>query len=308
MSEYPILEIAEAWQERFEELGSKPKFWYVDASGTQRLFKEGRSGTGENWAEKIAAELCDGLGLPHAEYDFARCGKIEGVSSVSLVRPPERLVLANEVLTRVQRGYSAQPKFKRTHHTVQLLQIVLKPGSLLLPDGYTPPAGIAHPHELFVGYLLLDAWIGNTDRHDQNWGFIVRPTPGRSTVHLAPTFDHASSLGRSETEARMAERLETADRRFSVAAYATKARSALYENPASTRPLDCIGAFRAFAAKHEGAARIWLDRLDSMDNDRVCRIIDAVPHALMGKTAKHFVERFLQATKSALLGTPENRP
>ena len=27
--------------------------------------------------------------------------------------------------------------------------------------------------DLFICYLMLDAWIGNTDRHAENWGIVV---------------------------------------------------------------------------------------------------------------------------------------
>lgn len=44
-----------------EQLGSKTKFWF--ARGTERrLFKEGRAQTGEDWAEKVAAEIARLIG------------------------------------------------------------------------------------------------------------------------------------------------------------------------------------------------------------------------------------------------------
>jgi hypothetical protein len=80
---------------------------------------------------------------------------------------------------------------------------------------------------VFIGYLLLDAWIENTDRHHENWGIIVSPdTQAQPT--LAPTFDHASSMGSHETDETRSARLETRDRGYSVDAYVEKADSALY--------------------------------------------------------------------------------
>ena len=45
-------------------------------------------------------------------------------------------------------------------------------------------------------YLLLDAVIGNVDRHHENWGILGKDVDGSVKGRLAPTFDHASSLGR----------------------------------------------------------------------------------------------------------------
>jgi hypothetical protein len=43
--------------------------------------------------------------------------------------------------------------------------------------------------------LSFDAIIGNTDRHSENWGLIVRNAPDGLKYSLAPTFDNGSSLG-----------------------------------------------------------------------------------------------------------------
>ncbi|CAI0888941.1 HIRAN domain-containing protein [Serratia proteamaculans] len=47
--------------------------------------------------------------------------------------------------------------------------------------------------------LLFDAFIGNTDRHQENWGFIftvqAMEAENRTLVHLAPLFDNGTSLG-----------------------------------------------------------------------------------------------------------------
>ena len=90
---------------------------------------------------------------------------------------------------------------------------------------------------------MFDALIGNTDRHHENWGLIVGPGREGSEKRLAPTFDHASSLGRNESDQRMLRRMNTTDPQFSVAAYATRARSALYRSPRETRPLTTLDAF-----------------------------------------------------------------
>lgn len=44
----------------------------------------------------------------------------------------------------------------------------------------------------FARLLAFDAWIGNADRHQENWGVITSTT---GTTRLAPMFDPASCLG-----------------------------------------------------------------------------------------------------------------
>ena len=64
-STYRILELRPESSERFEALGSKPKFWFrMQETGKPWLFKFARPNTGEDWAEKVSAELADLLETP----------------------------------------------------------------------------------------------------------------------------------------------------------------------------------------------------------------------------------------------------
>jgi len=74
---------------------------------------------------------------------------------------------------------------------------------------------------------VLDAVIGNTDRHHENWGILLRRTKRRWMGMLAPTFDHASSLGRElrdETRGKCRRRLLSENQ---VGAYSEKATGAI---------------------------------------------------------------------------------
>ncbi len=75
---YRIVEVTQGVSTQLEQLGSKYKFWYR-SGGRRTLFKEGRPNTGENWAEKASCEIARILGLPHADYEPARCGDRHGV-------------------------------------------------------------------------------------------------------------------------------------------------------------------------------------------------------------------------------------
>ncbi|WP_172435571.1 HipA domain-containing protein, partial [Escherichia coli] len=79
-----------------------------------------------------------------------------------------------------------------SQHTIDNISKAMGNTSLNLPIDWTPPEKISQVIETFVGYLLLDAWIGNTDRHHENWAFISLG----EKIYLAPTYDHASSMGR----------------------------------------------------------------------------------------------------------------
>jgi len=219
-----------------EQLGSKTKFWFMADDGTPFLFKEGRPNTGENWAEKIVSELCNLLGLPHAEYELAVWNDTRGVVTRSFVPPGGRLLFGNELLARFVKHYAAHRVHKQTQHTVSAVMAILRARDIELPIDYQSDA-VVLAADLFTGYLMLDAWVGNTDRHHENWGLLVIP-PRR--IVIAPTFDHASSLGRNEADERRQDRLITKDKRRSIEAYAIRARSAFFRSVNDNRPLSTL--------------------------------------------------------------------
>ncbi len=67
----------------------------------------------------------------------------------------------------------------RQHNILTVLKILSEIDAGLIPD--------------MARILVFDALIGNTDRHQENWGILWRGTPPRP--ELAPAFDNGTSLG-----------------------------------------------------------------------------------------------------------------
>jgi len=81
--EYPIYDVPVLDKLQVEQMGSKPKFWYVDPTSQNLwLFKYARKNTGEDWAEKIASEIAALLCLPHARVELATCQQSRGIISL----------------------------------------------------------------------------------------------------------------------------------------------------------------------------------------------------------------------------------
>jgi hypothetical protein len=226
-----VVRVDSAKAEALERLGTKPKFWFTDANGRRMLFKAEDRGTGEDWAERIACELCGLLGLPHVHYELATesAGERPGVVCENCAPPPTSLVLGNELLLKHDPKYPAQErKYKVPQHTVDAVADVMT--SLKLPpapwaDGV--PEGITSAMDVFIGYVMLDAWIANQDRHHENWGALRIA----DVEHLAPTFDHAASMARNLTEEEREDRLTTRDRGRAIGTFVRRATSAFYAGP-----------------------------------------------------------------------------
>lgn len=157
---------------------------------------------------------------------------------------------------------------------------------------------------LFVGYLLLDALIGNTDRHHENWGMLSSNDPAVYRSFLAPTFDHASSLGRNEPLEKKRERLITNDRNYSVEGYADRAISAFYDSEGDT--LSVFSAFQQAIDRKPEAAMGWLDRLRSLENESFDDLLARLPSERISEVSVAFARRMLEYNRDRLLELSDN--
>lgn len=294
---FPVIEVEGREFEFFEQLGTKAKFWY---DSRRHLFKRGRAGTGENWAEVVAAEIAAGLGLPHAAYAFAVTHVLgedwQGVSTPNFVPKGARLVLGNELIMRVSTTEKAiRQAARRQNHTLSKLYAWLGLG-VQTPLEWNAPQEAATARATMSGYLMLDALISNQDRHEENWGLVV-VTP--DVVHLAPTFDHASSLGRNETDRRRLSRLKAVHPAHSMEGYAQKAQSQLYDRHGNR--LKTIEAFHEYCKYERQSCAYWLTKLQALDHHYFTAILRRVPEGWISDPARDFAVELLMVNRRRLL-------
>lgn len=301
---YLIITVSPDSSTQLEQLGTKAKIWYQYDENQKALFKEGRPGTGENWAEKVCCEVARLLGLPHAEYELALWRGTKGVISPSLVPKNGRLILGNELLAWVHKTYEPAAKYKTTQHILRRVIAVLQQPSIGTPFGWNCPPPVTNAIGVFAGYLLLDALVCNQDRHHENWGLISMPEQG---LALASTFDHASSLGRNETDENRSKRLNTKDKGFSVESYVAKARSGFFENKSSTKAMSTVDAFRECARANVSAGQYWLDRLDALKDSDFSDILGNIPDEFISPEARDFANAMLSINRNRLLSLSGTR-
>ncbi len=283
-----------------EYLGTKRKFWY--RQGEDRfLFKAEERGTGEDWAEKVVCELARLLGLPHVEYEMAYYPPeaLRGVICPNLAPRPLSLVMGNQLLHFLDEAYPAElrKKFGIPKYTVEAVTSALNlmhapssPAAARVPPAADSAIGV------FIGYMLLDVWAANQDRHHENWGGVLSV----SRFELAPTFDHGSSLARNLTDGEREDRLTTTNPNRTVGYFVGRALSEFY--PADgTKPLLLIDAFRRFAAVNPPAAQAWLARLHAVTTAQIDVILEQVPPERMSQLTRRFTREVLTLNRIRLL-------
>jgi len=216
--EFPIIIVTQEAYElsKTEAMGTKYKFWFEHPELGRCLYKQARLDLGEDWAEKVASELCELLGIPHANYELAATSEgNRGVVSSYFLPNGGTLVHGNELLTPIVPNDPTFTTYNLSPHTIDLMLRIISDESVNLPIGWTVPSGIQKAVEVFVGYLLLEAWIGNGEIQHENWGVVRNKavlttsetahiaSTTSETVHLAPTYDDASSYSRDLSDERL---------------------------------------------------------------------------------------------------------
>lgn len=301
-NKYPIFNLAEAQfsVEALEPMGSKRKAWLtykLNNQDTRILYKQGRPNTEEDMAEKVTCELAELLGLPHAKYDFARLKNSDTcVISYSFLEKNDEMRFGNELIE----GFDKENKFKNTQHTVKAILFALEQNKTQLQSlTHSKHAQkIRTVQDLFIGYLCFDAWVGNTDRHAENWGIITNKID--KINFLAPTFDHASSLGRNESDERRIERLKTKDKGFNVRAYIQKAKMPIYD--AEGHELNIRTLVHECKQHNIDATQYWINKIIDIMQDAkpLYGIFDKIPDVFMSEPAKDFALAILNESVNIL--------
>lgn len=269
-------------------MGTKSKFWFRPSETTPRwLFKYPQPGTGQHWAEKIAAEIAGCLGIPHAVVELAEFEGERGSVSRSFSVGGRTLLHGNEALARTI-PYDPEKRFGQSTHT--LTNIFRTIENLFLTR-----AGAVTAKRRFAEYVVLDALIGNTDRHHENWGFLRKRTPAGHRGFLAPSFDHASSLGRELRDEKRQRLLAEG----MIGRYCERGRGAIYWADTGRRGPSPLDLLRRAAREYPDLFRFPVARV----SERGKTLADAllrVPEDWMSKVARRFSLELLRYNASEI--------
>ena len=293
-AEYPVVEVLPEWVSQPESMGTKEKFWYQrpDPDGSFWLFKYPRRSSGEHWAEKIAAELAGFLEIPCAQVELAVFQDEKGSTGKSFISGNQDIFHGNHILARYVPGYNPDAKrFEQTKHTLENIWLGLE-------QFFIDYEGIEAAKLRFAEFLVLDAIIGNTDRHHENWGVVRRRDGSKSVEYLAPSFDHASSLGRELLDARREYLLanDPAQRYFE------KGKGGIYWSESDkygSLPWEIV---RCAYQEYPDLLTPALSKMDRLEDSALAEAVETVPAAWMSGVARRFALAMLRYNCQKLKG------
>ena len=251
---------------RSEEMGrDERKTWIAAEPGVPRdqwwLWKpclptgDGSQRRLNDVAEVVTNQLAQAIDLPAAECRLATRDDLPGVISHNVSPPTVELIHGNSVIS---------PSL--SYGLPSIAQ------GLVSAAGSSPCADMT-AMQVFAGYLVLDAWTVNTDRHGENWA-VLQASDGTWT--LAPAYDHGSALGSGLTDHNRAV--------IDVSTFCLRGTTRHFEGGGSL--LDLAGA----AIELSGASW-WPERVAEVPAQHWRGILDSIEG--MSEPARTFIDGIL---------------
>lgn len=295
MAMFEIMELHSDSPEVIEQLGSKPKFWFrLDGDDQPWLFKYTREHTGEDWSEKIASEIASLLRIPAAHVELATFMGSRGCASRSFVETKKgyELIHGSEILAGRIWNYKKTKQWGQSDHCLKNI--------ISAVEQVFPARLRTRQLRTLASYIVLDALVCNTDRHHDNWGLLRGLGLRGKTVHnVAPSFDHASSLGRELRD----ERRETILRDpHGMDRYVLRGHGGIYYASGDSKGENPLQLALKAAADYPTYFTSALERIALLNNDEMYAIVSRIPPVWMDARAKKFCCQMLETTARKLRG------
>ncbi len=293
---FPVRDVSDWDIVADETSGVEEKYWLQEpGSSTRWLYKavtiKGDHVHGEDWSEKAVSHLATLLGIPCARIELAVLRGRAGCISADL-RPASHELQHGQVLLQVcgAPGYVHGKGKIHPGHTLENIQASLR--GALPPPGCQLPFG-ATAYDVFAGYVLLDAWVANRDRHDNNWAVLRPVLEPAGPLRLCGSYDHASSLGYNVTDHKRAQRLSER----TVEAWCRKGTAWRFDYDPGTTLVQL--AARALRLASADARCYWLEKLRDVSDDDVRNVFAGMPR--MSDLARTFAETVLDVNRRRVL-------
>lgn len=255
---------------------------------------------GEDWSERLASEVAHLLGVPAARVDLAHRDGRRGLISYD-VRQNDPSTHAFDLWSGADLLSSHKSSYNpgrhdppgRPGHSLGAIAAAL--------DQYRAPPELRLPKTAsamtaFSGYLVLDALIANQDRHDENWAVLRGASSDQAALDcLAPSFDHASSLGFNLRDERRERELDRG-----VETWARRGAATRFEHQAPSKPKTLVALATDLLHMIDRPHRDWwLSQVEDLDLTVIAARAARIPS--MSDPARTFAVALIDTNRRRLL-------
>ncbi|MGE6665898.1 HipA domain-containing protein [Paenibacillus xylanexedens] len=313
---YTILDISNWKSETLSVSGSKEKRWYrhpennklvlfklpVSLTSGNKIIEEV---TGEMWSEKLASDIGKVLGFNVHKVDIGCVeaspvffrdyyldeARFQGVSLIygalchSFIEEDlESLIEGADMIMEFDDSYDRQRlKGNKEIYSYQLL-LKLFAQRNMLDDLYK--------------MIIFDTLIGNTDRHQDNFGIVRDEVSSR--ISFAPFYDNSSSLGRELPERRI-ELMFKDKQMFHSYLFNKKASPQIrWGHIEDNRKMNFF-EFLKKVIQISPEIKKYASSLLQLTDTKIYQCINEIPYVVMSDIQKEFVNRFLVVRRDLML-------
>jgi hypothetical protein len=282
---FKIINIS-SWEYIREGKGYSESYWFVNPESRRKaLFKLPRYNEyyniyyGEHWAEKIISEIGKRLNLSMPDVELAEYNSKKGCLSFNFLKRRETLKEGVEILN------VEVTKNKRDEYTLKNILESINEYNI---------------KKDFIRLLLFDAFVGQSDRHEENWGIISSQSKAAKEYYLAPIYDNASALGRNLIPKKIEKML--IDRNYFnhyIKDCQSSIKLAINSNPSQ------IDMLYYLYNNYENIYKDFLFELNQIDNKVFSEIIERIPNGFMAEIYKIIALKILIKRKEIFINIAE---
>lgn len=146
----------------------------------------------------------------------------------------------------------------------------------------------------FLKIMVFDALVGETDRHEENWGILLK----NGKYKISPLYDNGCNLLREFKNEKLLNDYSEGKKDFN--AYINRSKSLIY-NPKSGKKYTHFELIKKLKETHQVEIEREINKLNKITNEEIEEIVNKIPNELMTDIHKQFIVKYLIIRKQKLL-------
>ncbi len=145
----------------------------------------------------------------------------------------------------------------------------------------------------FLKILVFDALIGETDRHEENWGIIIK----NEHYYISPLYDNGCNLLREFKNEKLAEKYYSGKKNFNL--YIERSKSLIY-NETTGRRYTHFQLIKELYKEYPDIIRKEIVNIDNLTDAKIEKIVNSIPNQMMLDKQKEYIIKFIKIRKERL--------
>ena len=145
----------------------------------------------------------------------------------------------------------------------------------------------------FLKILIFDALIGETDRHEENWGILIE----NGKYKISPLYDNGCNLLREFKNIDFAKKYYNGEKSFE--SYIERSKSLIY-NESSKKQYKHFELIKRLYKEYPEIVKKEINNMEKLTSSKIETIVNKIPKDLMENEHKQYIIKFIIERKMKL--------